>query len=62
MAPLRPDPPLYAAVAMDYLASGVGLPLPPQAKQYPPKGVTGRQGVDPRRALAVLLQSPRTSP
>ncbi len=48
-APLRPDPPLYAAVAMDYLASGVGfpLPLPPQAKQYPPKGVTGRQGVDP---------------
>jgi len=34
---------------MDYLASGVGfpLPLPPQAKQYPPKGVTGRQGVDP---------------
>ncbi len=48
-APLRPDPPLYAAVAMDYHASGVGfpLPLPPQAKQYPPKGVTGRQGVDP---------------
>lgn len=39
-APLRPDPPLYAAVAMDCLASGVGvpLPLPPQAKQYPPKG------------------------
>ncbi len=49
MAPLRPDPPLYAAVAMDYHASGVGfpLPLPPQAKQYPPKGVTGRLGVDP---------------
>jgi len=55
MAPLRPDPPLYAAVAMDYLASGVGfplpLPLPPQAKQYPPKGVTGRQGVDPTPGL-----------
>ncbi len=49
MAPLRPDPPLYAAVALDYLDSGVGfpLPLPPQAKQYPPKGVTGRLGVDP---------------
>ncbi len=49
MAPLRPDPPLYGAVAMDYLASGVGfpLPLPPQAKQYPPKDVTGRGGVDP---------------
>jgi len=49
MAPLRPDPPLYGAVAMDYLDSGVGfpLPLPPQAKQYPPKGVTGRLGVDP---------------
>jgi len=48
-APLRPDPPLYAAVAMDYLASGVGfpLPLPPQAKQYPPKGATGRLGIDP---------------
>ncbi len=40
MAPLRPDPPLYRAVAMDYHASGVGfpLPLPPQAKQYPAEG------------------------
>ena len=49
MAPLRPDPPLYSSVALDYLASGVGFPLPqpPQAKQYPPKGVTGRLGVDP---------------
>jgi hypothetical protein len=46
---LRPLRPIYAGVALDYLASGLGapLPLPPSSKEYPPKGYTGREGVDP---------------
>ena len=46
-APLRPDPLLSAAVAWNYLASGVGLPPAHLAQQYPFKGASGWQGVDP---------------
>ena len=64
-APLRPDPLLSAAVAWNYLASGVGLPPAHLAQQYPFKGASGWQGVDPTpgqvKACCGVSTQPRAS-
>jgi len=49
---LRPMPGVYGRVAQDYLASGLGLPLPlpPAKKEPPPSGYTGGAGKVPTAA------------
>lgn len=49
---LRPAPAVYAQVAQDYAASGLGspLPFPPGQKEPPPRGYTGRNGKTPTPA------------